>query len=66
MARVRRWCGEAQFPGKEKFLLGTVEAETELEAERRLFELWGTLIPYDPPRTFTIVPGMLIFQGEDR
>lgn len=60
----RHWCGKAQFPGKDEFMLGTVQAETELEAERLLFELWAEILPYDPPKSFVCLPGTLAFRPE--
>lgn len=60
---LRHWCGRCQFPGKREFLMGTVQAETELEALRLLEALWGEIALSSAPRIVPL-PGLLAFQPE--
>lgn len=63
----RHWCGQACYPGKERFIFGSVVLPTSAqqhEIDVALVELWHSMIPLDPP-PFVAIPGMIYFVGED-
>jgi len=63
---LRFWCGRCAYKGLEKFLFGTVQAESELAALRKLEEKWADISPHPFPDSVEVVPGMVIFHEEQR
>lgn len=62
--KKRVWFGYAQYVNKKPFSIGNVFADSELEAERLMFTLWDTVFPFDPPTSFTMIPGMVVTETE--
>lgn len=65
MPATRAWCAKAKWPDTagrtfKPFLLGTVFAEQEHEAERALKSLWDEICPY-PVEWLAFLPGQLVF-----
>lgn len=64
MPVLRHWVGRARYPHKAEFYVGTVQAESEMQALTALRRLWGEISPHDHP-TITPIPGLLAFHPED-
>jgi len=62
---LRHWCCQGNYEGKEAFVFGTVQAETELDALRAIQSLWGRTMPFALPATVAVIPGLLAFQPEE-
>lgn len=62
-AVLRHWCGQCEYPGRAPFLLGTVQAESELGALRELEKLWAGLSPHPAP-SIAPIPGLLAFRED--
>jgi len=60
----RHWCGILRYPGRESFYFGTVQAETELEALRKLEAAWRVLSPHPMAPVEAMLPGTLAFHPE--
>ena len=61
--RLRHWCGRCEYPGRKPFILGTVQAESELDALRQLQAAWAAHSPHPAP-SIAPIPGMLAFHPE--
>lgn len=59
----RLWCARCRFAGKEAFMLGTVEADSPLEALRALEKLVEGISPVRP-MSIDPIPGVVVFSGE--
>lgn len=62
-SKKRHWCAKVQYEGKEEFLVGTVWAEQEHEAEHEMYALIDKILPLRP-RILALVPGYLRFHEE--
>jgi hypothetical protein len=60
----RCWVGHCQYDGKEKFYLGTVEADSEMDAMVKLKALWEAISPHPFPSFVVCIPGAIILQLE--
>lgn len=61
----RRWIGECQYRGLNQFYLGTVEAETEMQAVIALQDLWKSMSPHPIPDIIIAIPGYIIINKEE-
>ena len=64
MTRTRYWIAECMYPGKRPFTAGTVIADSELEAERKLHANITEVLPAG----FTInavFPGRVIVERDE-
>lgn len=62
---LRFWAGRCRYKDHKDFYLGTVEAESEMEALRKLeHELWPKISPHPFPDSCIAIPGMVIFLAE--
>lgn len=68
MRPVLRWrAAECHYTGCEKgFYLGTVQAESEMEALQKLPEMWANISPHPFPDHVVAIPGMVIFHPEQK
>ena len=65
---TRAYCAICRFPGRDQFYLGTVFADASAkqhEIEPLIADLMDRLFP-TRPELVNIVPGMLVFRGEER
>jgi hypothetical protein len=56
------WCASGCYPGRERFIFGTVTAADRREAAELLAALWRRSVPFDPP-DFEPIRGQLVFQA---
>lgn len=63
---LRFWAGRCHYTGHSDFYLGTVQAESELEALRKLPVLWAKILPHPFPDSVIAIPGMVIFHPEQK
>ncbi len=70
---MRAWCAVYQWPGKKKFLLGTVFVRANgpmQEVERALAQefarVWGGILPdnVERPNLIEMIPGQIWFSPE--
>ena len=61
----RHWVGRCQYPDRKPFLLGTVQAHSELEALDELAKLWARISPHPLPSHIEAEPGLLAFHPEE-
>lgn len=61
---LRRWVGRCAYKGMKEFYLGTVEAESEMDAVTKLQTLWSELSPHPCPSFIVAIPGMLVMLAE--
>ena len=64
MKRHFNWCALVSYPGRPEFLFGTVQAQTEMEAERELLALWQLHSPHAAPEIRAIHRGALVFEED--
>lgn len=62
---LRLWIGECEYRGKKQFYLGTVEAESEMQAVIKLQELWTTISPHPCPEVIIAIPGHIIIVSDN-
>lgn len=63
----RNWCARVKFrTGTAEFIFGTVQADTDMEAERALIDALLAVVPLLRESIEYIYPiqGMLVFQDE--
>lgn len=61
---LRMWVGRCSYKGKKEFYLGTVEAESEMDAMVKLKALWDDISPHPFPSFVVCIPGAIILQLE--
>jgi hypothetical protein len=70
---MRSWVAEFRWPGKKKFMVGTVvipndvmQHELEIALTKKFEELWGDILPYDVsrPQLINAIPGAIFFTAE--
>ncbi len=61
------WCAKLQYPGLLPFLFGTVWVRDgrQEEATTAIRELWATRFPHPMPPIVAMMPGALVFQGQE-
>lgn len=63
--RERWWVGLAQYPGKDRFYLGTVRATGPETARAELAALWARISPHAAPEIIEAHPGRLVLEQEE-
>lgn len=57
--KKRTYFAHAQYPGKKSFYVGTIWAESEMEAAQQFPGLWSNISPHEPPAVQAFVPGVI-------
>jgi hypothetical protein len=66
MAHTFAWCAICQYKDKKEFYFGTVFCEDSYqEALVKLEELWYEVFPYEIPKRFDPLRGILSFNAGD-
>ena len=60
----RMWCATGAYPGKARFIFGTVVARDRQDALTALAALWADTM-HCPPPDWEPIPGELVFREGD-